>query len=84
LIAGLLKQRYGLGAVFGGVSVTVFLAGVVVLIGYFLLLRYGSGTGTGDCEEAAGSLVGSSRSFSVEFRALHHDLPGGIATEKES
>ncbi len=38
MFAGLLKRDYGLGAAFGGVSATVTLAGVVVLIGYFLIV----------------------------------------------
>jgi sugar phosphate permease len=37
--AGFLKRDYGLGAAFGGVSATVAMAGIVVLLGYFLILR---------------------------------------------
>jgi hypothetical protein len=36
---GFLKRDYGLGTAFGGVSATVAMAGIVVLLGYFLILR---------------------------------------------
>lgn len=38
-ITGLLKGQFGLGVVFAGVSVTIFFAGLALLLGYFFFMR---------------------------------------------
>ncbi len=38
-IAGYLKQDFGLGGIFAGTAGIVLVAGVLLLVGYFLFLR---------------------------------------------
>ncbi len=62
--AGFLKRDYGLGAAFSAISVTVLVAGVVVLIGYFFVRRQES-----QAIVALGFAVPNARSVDFETSA---------------